>query len=164
MMHCALIPTPAPRAGTLARRLHALRHVLQARGRVLLGALVLAAAIPGTAWAAELTVTPEEAAPGATLTLTATGFPPHETVEIGAGPPHAEYDVIATGRTDGDGRLEHKVKLLDDLAEESVLVFVVATEDFRVKAVSPPVRVVPYLKPTLVGTPPRVPSSPVQDM
>lgn len=70
----------------------------------------------------------------AAVTITASGFPADSDVVIGSGPPHSEYDVMVNGRTDANGELRMTVPLPRERGEE--LVFVVATPDNRIRAVS----------------------------
>lgn len=131
---------PLPLRSSWARR-----QTASTVGAAALGAVVVLAALapiaPALA-AASVSVAPDTATPPADLTLTAQGFPPHTRVEVGAGPPRSEYDVIAEATTDGHGGLHHVVHLTAS-ADEGWLVFVVATDDFRVKAVSEAVRILP---------------------
>lgn len=89
-----------------------------------------------------VTVAQTEAAPGASVTVTAEGFPPDTEVVVGAGPPQSEYDVIERARTDAQGRLQRTVAMPRAAESHREYVFVVATPDARTKAVSRRVDVV----------------------
>lgn len=82
---------------------------------------------------------PDHAAPGAVIALSAHGFPPKASVEIGAGPPQSGYEVLDHTTTDSAGMLEHEILLPQRGEPGQIILFVVATEDFMVKAVSNPV-------------------------
>lgn len=124
------------------------RHPVDAsaalRAAAFLGMLMVAAAIAAPAAMAKeaVSVTPREVAPGAEVTVTATGFPPWVAVELGAGPPASEYAVIDHGQTDGEGSVRFLVRLLDTAPVGVSLVFVVATEDLGIKAASEPIDII----------------------
>lgn len=121
------------------------RQTASAMGAAALGTAVVLAALatPASALATPtVSVAPDTATPPVDLTVTANGFPPHTRVEVGAGPPRSEYEVLAETMTDGRGGLRHVVHLTA-ATEPGWLVFVVATEDLRVKASSQPVRIFP---------------------
>ncbi|MBW3563603.1 MAG: hypothetical protein KY459_02650 [Acidobacteria bacterium] len=80
-------------------------------------------------------------APGEMVTVTGQGFPPDTEVIIGAGPPRSEYDVIERGRTDETGRIERQVAIPRSATSSDSYLFVVATPDARIKALSSPLAV-----------------------
>jgi len=82
---------------------------------------------------------PLDPAPGDVVLLTAEGFPPETSVEVGAGPPTSQYEVIDHAVSDADGTVLHEVLLPQRAEPGQVIVFVMATEDFTHKAVSNPV-------------------------
>ncbi|MGC2857526.1 hypothetical protein ACM64Y_18800 [Novispirillum sp. DQ9] len=82
-------------------------------------------------------------APGATVTVNASGFPARRAVELGAGPPHSEYLVIDTGLTDAAGSVDFHPRIDGATPTGTIIVFVVATEDLMIKAESPPVEILP---------------------
>lgn len=90
---------------------------------------------------AVLDARPDHAAPGDVIELSARDFPPDTAVEIGAGPPQSGYEVLDHATTDADGRLDHEILLPQRGEPGQVVLFVVATEDFMVKAVSNPVTI-----------------------
>jgi LysM repeat protein len=90
----------------------------------------------------ELAVSADAAAPGETVRLRATGFPPFTDVVVGVGPANSEYDVVSRGlRTSPDGALRTTAALPDAADPGEDWVFVVATPDARTKALSAPVAV-----------------------
>lgn len=132
------------RVGSVSRRTAA-RRTPRALGAaaVVAGILVAAAGAPSAALAqAQVRVEPAEAAPGASVRVTGTRFPPLTVVEIGAGPPRSDYDVIAERRTDANGVIRHTVPLATTAEPGTEIVFVIATEDLALSAASDPVRVI----------------------
>lgn len=58
-----------------------------------------------------VTIEPTTGAPGTTVTLRATGFPPNTQVELGLGRWRSEYDVVQTATTDANGNLTTTVQI-----------------------------------------------------
>mgnify|MGYP006287649501 CR=1 FL=1 len=81
-------------------------------------------------------ISPTSGPPGTQVGVVARGFPPEAAVEVGIGRVNSEYDVIATGVTDADGRLETLITIPDFVEPEDRWVIVVAAEDLPVEAVS----------------------------
>lgn len=78
----------------------------------------------------------QQVAPGQSVAITASGFPPNTEVVIGSGPPQSEYDVITRARTDSAGAMATTVRVPGHTGEGGRVVFVVATDDARIKAIS----------------------------
>src|SRR5690606_34522891 len=72
----------------------------------------------------------------------ARGLPAAAEVTIGAGPPQAEYDIVARGKTNEAGTLSQEVTLPQELAGIPELVFVVETANGRTTLRSEPFRTV----------------------
>lgn len=81
-------------------------------------------------------IAPTSGPPGTQVDVVARGFPPQAVVEIGIGRVDSEYDVIATARTDADGRAETQITIPDFVDPEDRWVIVVTAEDLPVQAVS----------------------------
>ncbi|MDQ0316056.1 LysM peptidoglycan-binding domain-containing protein [Amorphus orientalis] len=76
-------------------------------------------------------VDPATVAADGTVTISASGLPGQTEVEIGAGPPEAEYKVIQTATTDSDGTLSETVTLPSWASADDSVVFVLETPRFR---------------------------------
>lgn len=91
---------------------------------------------------ANLTVSPTQAAPGAAVTLTASGLPGQSGVKLGFGPPGEDYAVLATGVTSDRGTVEQTVAIPDNANPGETVVFTAETDDGRVRLISGPVTIV----------------------
>jgi len=114
------------------------------RAAAVVGILAVVAATgaaPSAVAAENIRVTPQTLAPGIEVTVTATGFPPQAGVELGVGPPSSEYTVIDTGITDASGAIMFMLHLSDRAPVGTRVVFVVALEDFSIKATSTPLEI-----------------------
>lgn len=121
---------------------HAAPQALRAAALLVLLGISAGYAAPA-AMAAEAVRTDVAAvAAGSALTVNATGFPASQAVELGAGPPNSDYDVIDTGRTDAAGTISFRPHISLEAPAGMLIVFVVATEDLMIKAASPPVEIV----------------------
>lgn len=80
-------------------------------------------------------------AAGSSLTVSATGFPASRAVELGAGPPQSDYEVLDTARTDEAGTVIFHARISPEAPAGMLVVFVVATEDLSISAASPPVEI-----------------------
>lgn len=60
---------------------------------------------------ASVTVATATSAPGSSVALSARGFAPGSTVEIGFGPPRSEYSVVREVTVDAEGRIEASVEV-----------------------------------------------------
>lgn len=97
---------------------------------------------------ANLTVAPTAAGPGAGVMVTAVGLPGNAKVNLGFGPPRAEFEVIATPVSTDRGVIEVAVPVPEDAVPGATMVFTAETEDGRVRLVSEPFTV------TEAGPPP----------
>lgn len=88
-----------------------------------------------------LSVSPMEAAIGASLNVSAQGLPPDTPVVIGAGRPQAAYEVLKNARTSSDGSLQVSVRMPDWAADTPRLAVVVAAENGDWTIRSQPIRV-----------------------
>lgn len=89
--------------------------------------------------AAAISVSAGYAAPGERLSIRASGFPPDEPVEIGAGPPQSEFEIIARPRSDSRGGVQQALELPSWASKHRELVFVAQTLDGRISAISDPI-------------------------
>jgi hypothetical protein len=85
---------------------------------------------------ATLVAAPSTVAPGEVVTLEGSGFPAGASLEVGAGPPYSQYEVLDWTTADDTGRASHEVLVPWRAEPGQAVVFVMATEDFRVKGVS----------------------------
>lgn len=108
---------------------------------VLLG-LALGTASPAALAAEAVRTDAASVTPGATLTVNASGFPADRAVELGAGPPESAYEPVDTGRTDAQGAVSFHPRISAEAPVGMLVVFVVATDDLRIKAASAPVEIV----------------------
>lgn len=92
--------------------------------------------------AAAISVSAGYAAPGERLSIRASGFPPDAPVEIGAGPPRSEFEIVARARSDSRGGMQHALELPGWASKHRELVFVAQTPDGRIRATSDPIRTV----------------------
>lgn len=88
-----------------------------------------------------VTVSPQQAAPGAQVTLQARGFPGRNTVQIGFGPPQSEYEVLGQAQTDAAGRLRTTVTVPTWAESGRDYVWVVADRDNEPRVISDRFRV-----------------------
>lgn len=88
-----------------------------------------------------VSVTPNEAPVGESLTVTAQGLPPDTPVVIGIGRPQAAYEVVEQSRTGSDGGLRMDVRIPDWAADMDRLSIAVAAENGAWTIRSQPVRV-----------------------
>lgn len=90
-------------------------------------------------WAGEVEVYPQEGAPGTTVRVHASGFPPNTAVNVGAGPVASEYEILREAlRTDAAGELVAQVELPGHADPRGRWVFVVETDDRRLRGRSEP--------------------------
>lgn len=85
---------------------------------------------------------------GATVQVNATGFAPSTPVDIGFGRVDSEYDVLATTTTDAQGNVTAQIEVPDFADPASRWVFVVATQDRTVTAISDTFNVVATAAPS----------------
>ncbi|WP_230534499.1 LysM peptidoglycan-binding domain-containing protein [Microvirga roseola] len=85
---------------------------------------------------ASVSISPDQGEVGTWVEISASGFPPEVPVKIGGGPPNSEYRVIDRMRVGQNGGVQTVVRLPEAAADNVQWVFVVATQDNRVKAVS----------------------------
>jgi hypothetical protein len=83
-----------------------------------------------------VTIDPTSGPSGSEVEVTAEGFPPNTSLEIGVGREDSEYDVVTTAETDGDGTLTVRVLIPDYAEADERWVVVATTEDSALKAVS----------------------------
>jgi spore germination protein GerM len=96
-------------------------------------------------------IAPTSGAPGTEVEVVARGFPPNAPVEIGIGRVDSEYDVVANGQTDGDGRVSTQIVIPSFVEPEDRWVIVVAAENPPVTAVSDEFDVLAVATPTPGG-------------
>jgi hypothetical protein len=104
-----------------------------------------------------LAAAPAEAAPGASVMLTAAGLPGKAQVKLGFGPPGGVTTVLATADTSERGTLEQPVTVPDHARPGDEAVFTAETADGRVRLISGPVTIIdpgppPGTKVDLTGT------------
>src|SRR5690606_21232975 len=88
---------------------------------------------------ANLVLSPASGEPGETVALTATGLPGHAPVTIAAGPAGSQPRALGeAATTSGGGRLATEGPVPDWADRGETLLFVVETEDGRVRLVSEP--------------------------
>jgi hypothetical protein len=87
-------------------------------------------------YAPQVTISPTSGPPGTEVQLTAEGFPPNDTVEVGLGREDSEYDVVDTLETTADGSLMTEVPIPKYAEIDERWVVVVVTGDMSVQAVS----------------------------
>lgn len=90
---------------------------------------------------ATISVSAGHAMPGEPVSVRASGFPADMAVEIGAGPPQSEFDVIARTRSDSRGMVQESLEVPDWASSHPQLVFIVQTPDARTRVVSEPIRI-----------------------
>jgi LysM repeat protein len=96
--------------------------------------------VPGVdAQRADVSVTPDEAAPGATVTISAVGLPANVPVVIGAGRRGAAHEGLQEARTDGRGTVQANVQVPAWAEDRLAFVVVGVDRDFRVR--SEPIRI-----------------------
>lgn len=88
---------------------------------------------------AAVSVSAGQAVPGEPVSIRASGFPPNVPVEIGAGPPQSEFDVVASAQSDSQGRVRESVTVPDWANQHRRLVFVAQTPDGSIRATSDPI-------------------------
>ncbi|MEP2118259.1 DUF5818 domain-containing protein [Bauldia litoralis] len=91
---------------------------------------------------AGLVAAPSPTAQGGSITLGAVGLPGSTDVSIAAGPSVGAAEEIATATTSDRGTLQVTVTVPEDAAPDMPLVFVVETDDKRVRVVSEAIPVV----------------------
>ncbi|MGC9348310.1 MAG: hypothetical protein ACP5JG_09255 [Anaerolineae bacterium] len=85
---------------------------------------------------ASMTVAPESGAPGTEVDILAQGLPANASVEIGFGRVDSEYDVVKTAQASEEGTLDTHATVPDFANAADEWVWVVATTDHEVRAVS----------------------------
>lgn len=90
--------------------------------------------LPEPPTAARVAISPTAGAPGTAVTVTASGFPPGASVQVGAGRAQSEYDVLERTEADAEGRVRATVALPAFADPREEWVFVVTTPDHRVRA------------------------------
>ena len=83
-----------------------------------------------------VSIAPTSGTPGTEVQVTADGFPPDASVEVGLGPANAEYEVVDTVQTTSDGSLTAEVTIPAAARPGARWVAVVVTEDMSLKAIS----------------------------
>jgi hypothetical protein len=83
-----------------------------------------------------LMVLPNQAPAGADVNLTAAGFPPDSTLQIGFGPVNSEFEIIGEVRTDSRGEFQTSVTVPEQALEGQEYVFVVTIPGFAWKEIS----------------------------
>ncbi|MEX6505117.1 LysM domain-containing protein [Jiella sp. M17.18] len=86
---------------------------------------------------ADVSLTPNSAAPGETVTLSATGLPKDTPVVIGGGLPGSAYSALDQARTTPDGTLQLAIKLPADLPANGRYQISVRAQDGGWKAAAP---------------------------
>ncbi len=81
-------------------------------------------------------ISPRRGPPGTRVQVVARGFPPNASMEIGVGRVNSEYDVVATARTDANGRVDTEITMPTFVEPEDRWVIVVAAEHQPVKVTS----------------------------
>lgn len=92
--------------------------------------------IRGAPEEAVVNISPTSGPPGTEVQVTAFGFPPNSTVDIGAGREASEYEIIGTAETDGEGEVLTTATLPDYAEEGEPWVIVVVTQDNRIRGIS----------------------------
>ncbi len=88
-----------------------------------------------------ITVTPAQAAAGASVEVSAQALPKDVAVVIGISAPEAAYEVIDRARTAPDGRLQRSIRVPDWASDLNRIVVVVASETGAWSARSAPVQI-----------------------
>jgi hypothetical protein len=81
-------------------------------------------------------ISPTQGPPGTEVQVTAFGFPPNTTVDIGAGREASEYSIIGTAETDGEGEVLATATLPDFAEVGEPWAIVVVTQDNEIRGVS----------------------------
>ena len=81
-------------------------------------------------------ISPTQGPPGTEVQVTAFGFPPNITVDIGAGREASEYSIIGTAETDGEGEVLTTATIPEYAEEGEPWVIVVVTQDNRIRGIS----------------------------
>ncbi len=90
-------------------------------------------------WTGSVRVAPGSGAPGTTVRVLASGFPPTTAVNIGVGPVGSEYEIVRRNvRTNANGGLITSAQLPEYADPNSQWRFVVVTEDQRIRGRSEP--------------------------
>jgi hypothetical protein len=90
---------------------------------------------------AHVSVSPNAGRPGDEVTVSASGLRGNTEARIGAGPPDAEYEILASAQTTREGRIEATIEIPQSAADQEALVFVVETD--RVRLMSEPFDIAP---------------------
>lgn len=85
---------------------------------------------------ADVSVSPDNGRPGDLVTLVATGLRGDTEVRIGAGPPSSKYELLESGQTSREGRLEMDITVPAWAEGTDAVVFVIETD--RVRLTSKP--------------------------
>jgi len=72
-----------------------------------------------------VSIRPESGAPGTTVTVYASGFPPGSQVQLGIGPPESEYNVVANREIGASGQLNTTVQISPQIVPPNERVVVV---------------------------------------
>lgn len=83
--------------------------------------------VPGSSGRANIEISPRTGQEGESLRVLGENFPPNARIEIGAGPPASEYEIIGSTSTGGNGMFDTRVTLPDVRPNRDEYVIVVKT-------------------------------------
>ncbi|MGH9458840.1 MAG: LysM peptidoglycan-binding domain-containing protein [Thermoanaerobaculia bacterium] len=122
----------AARCGTTVAALVRANPSIDDPDRIYIGQRI-AIATGETVRGPRIEIGPVAGAAGTSVHIVGARFPPNRTIEIGAGPPFSEYEVIARTRSDARGMIDVRVEVPPHTAGWDEVVFVAATPEANVR-------------------------------